>query len=74
MESVSAPSRMLVSGAAERLAALLRPGRVYRREDLAEMSNAVDRHVRELVAEASGLGITHADLDQAFKSETGGRR
>src|SRR3989344_5139292 len=42
---------MLVSGAAERLAALLRPGRVYRREDLAEMSNAVDRHVRELVAE-----------------------
>lgn len=27
----------------------LKPGRVYRREDLARVSNAVDRHLRELV-------------------------
>lgn len=29
----------------------LRPGQVYRRKDLARWSNAVDRHVRELVEE-----------------------
>ena len=29
----------------------LRPGQVYRRKDLAKWSNAVDRHVRELMAE-----------------------
>lgn len=29
----------------------LRPGQVYRRADLARWSNAVDRHLRELVAE-----------------------
>lgn len=32
------------------LAGALRAGRVYRREDLARVSNAVDRHLRELVA------------------------
>ncbi len=31
------------------LTRLLRPGRVYRTADLAEWSNSVDRHVRELV-------------------------
>ena len=31
------------------LASALRTGRVYRREDLAQVSNAVDRHLRELV-------------------------
>lgn len=51
MTAVSVASERPVSGAAERLAASLRPGRVYRREDLAEMSTAVDRHVRELVKE-----------------------
>lgn len=29
----------------------LRPGQVYRRKDLARWSNAVDRHVRQLVDE-----------------------
>jgi hypothetical protein len=51
MTAVSVASERLVSGAAERLVASLRPGRVYRREDLAEMSTAVDRHVRELLKE-----------------------
>jgi len=49
MTAVSEVSKKQVSGAAERLAASLRPGRVYRREALAEMSTAVDRHLRELV-------------------------
>lgn len=37
-------------GGAAHLAGALRAGRVYRREDLARVSNAVDRHLRELVA------------------------
>ena len=32
------------------IAGVLRAGRVYRREDLAQFSNAIDRHLRELVA------------------------
>lgn len=42
----------------------LRPGQVYRRKELARWSNAVDRHVRELVSEGrlekvgSGLYMT----------------
>lgn len=31
----------------------LRPGKVYRREDLAQWSNAVDRHLKQLVAEGT---------------------
>ena len=31
----------------------LRPGRVYRREDVAHWSNAVDRHLRQLVEEGT---------------------
>ena len=31
----------------------LRPGRVYRREDLARWSNAVDRHLKQLVSEGT---------------------
>ena len=31
----------------------LRPGKVYRREDLARWSNAVDRHLRQLVEEGT---------------------
>ncbi|MDD3449834.1 MAG: hypothetical protein PHF72_12490, partial [Gammaproteobacteria bacterium] len=33
----------------EQLKRHLRPGRVYRRADLAQWSKSVDRHVRELV-------------------------
>ncbi|SRR5258707_1361209 len=45
----------------EELKRHLRPGRVYRREDLAQWSNAVDRHLKQLVSDgtltklASGL-------------------
>ena len=37
-------------GAVAHLADALQAGRVYRREDLARLSTAVDRHLRELVA------------------------
>ncbi len=37
-------------GAVSQLASQLKPGRVYRREDLACLSTAVDRHLRVLVA------------------------
>ena len=37
-------------GATAHLADELQAGRVYRREDLARLSNAVDRHLRELVS------------------------
>lgn len=37
----------------EQLKTHLRPGRVYRRGDLAPLSNAVDRHLRQLVEEGT---------------------
>lgn len=39
-----------VRGAASHLAGELRAGRVYRREELAQLTNAVDRHLHVLVA------------------------
>ena len=45
---VSSPATSL-RGAAAHLADELRAGRVYRREDLARLSTALDRHLRELV-------------------------
>jgi GntR family transcriptional regulator len=49
-------------------------------KDLAEPRRSGERQrearrlVRELVAEASGVGITAAELDHAWKTETGGHR
>lgn len=37
----------------EQLKKLLRPGQVFRRQDLTGRSNAVDRHLRQLVAEGT---------------------
>jgi hypothetical protein len=39
-----------LKGATAHLADGLRAGHVYRREDLALLSNAIDRHLSELVA------------------------
>ena len=39
-----------------------------------ERQREARRLVRALVAEASGLGITQAELEQAWQSETGGQR
>ena len=49
MNTVKNPLQPLPDHAASRLASGLRAGRVYRREELACLSNAVDRHLRELV-------------------------
>jgi hypothetical protein len=40
----------MVRGGAAALARRLKPGQVYRRDDLSRYSTAVDRHLRELVA------------------------
>lgn len=50
MSAAVSSSPEVLQGAAARLADVLQAGRVYRREDLASQSKAVDRHLRELVA------------------------
>lgn len=54
MKQAAAPSRgsslLTRPGALDQVARTLRAGKVYRREDLARVSNAVDRHLRELVS------------------------
>ncbi len=50
---MSAPAKLstpALKGATALLAYELQAGRVYRREDLARLSNAVDRHLHELVS------------------------
>ena len=46
----SSPSLPTRSHALDQVAKMLHAGRVYRREELAQVSNAVDRHLRELVS------------------------
>ncbi|MGB3880191.1 MAG: hypothetical protein WA955_06380 [Diaphorobacter nitroreducens] len=57
-------------GGAAHLAGELRSGRVYRREDLARLSTAVDRHLRELVASGKlrklAQGLYHAPKHSSF--------
>jgi hypothetical protein len=67
------PRRSLGSdakGAAAHLAAALRAGQVYRREDLARHSTAVDRHLRELVSAGVlnklAQGLYHAPKSSSF--------
>lgn len=50
MQTASAPSSSPLKGATAHLADELQAGRVYRREDLARLSNAVDRHLTQLVS------------------------
>lgn len=67
--STSLPNSNLRDATAH-LAHTLRAGRVYRREDLVASSNAVDRHLRELVS--SGIlkklahGLYHAPKQSSF--------
>lgn len=51
--SRASPSLPIKSSALDQVARLLHAGRVYRREDLAQVSNAVDRHLRELVSDGT---------------------
>ena len=66
------PSRSVgpVRGAASHLAGELRAGRVYRREELARLSNAVDRHLHELVASGHlkklAQGLYYAPRQSSF--------
>jgi hypothetical protein len=46
----ASPSLSTRSSALDQVARMLHAGKVYRREDLAEVSNAVDRHLRQLVS------------------------
>ena len=66
---VSSPATSL-RGAAAHLADELRAGRVYRREDLARLSTAVDRHLRELVATGKlkklAQGLYYAPKQSSF--------
>jgi hypothetical protein len=57
-------------GATAHLAGELQAGRVYRREELARLSNAVDRHLRELVSTGKlqklAQGLYHAPKQSSF--------
>ena len=57
-------------GATAHLADELKAGHVYRREDLARLSNAVDRHLRELVSmgklQKRAQGLDHAPKQSNF--------
>ncbi|MCL2523070.1 MAG: hypothetical protein FWF20_00340 [Betaproteobacteria bacterium] len=59
-----------IRGAAACLAGKLQAGRVYRREELARLSTAVDRHLRELVAAGKlkklAQGLYHAPKQSGF--------
>ena len=56
--------------ASARIARAVRPGRVYRREDLAPFSAAVDRHLQELVSTGRltklARGLYYAPRESAF--------
>ncbi len=70
MTSTTSSSSHPLRGAAAHLAGELRPGRVYRREDLAHLSTAVDRHLRELVSTGKlkrlAQGLYHAPKQSSF--------
>lgn len=57
-------------GATAHLANEIKAGHVYRREDLARLSNAVDRHLRELVSvgklQKLAQGLYHAPKQSSF--------
>ena len=67
MSSVAAVG---LSSASARVARAVRPGRVYRREDLAPFSAAVDRHLQELVSAGRltrlARGLYYAPRQSAF--------
>ena len=70
MSATVANSAESLRGAAAHLADELQAGRVYRREDLARLSTAVDRHLRELVATGKlkklAQGLYHAPKQSSF--------
>ncbi len=67
--TASVPTSSLRSATAH-LAGALKAGHVYRREDLARLSNAGDRHLRELVSvgklQKLAQGLYHAPKQSSF--------
>lgn len=67
--TASVPTSSLRSATAQ-LACVLKAGHVYRREDLARLSNAVDRQLRELVSvgklQKLAQGLYHAPKQSSF--------
>jgi hypothetical protein len=65
--SPSLPTRL---HALDQVARTLHAGKVYRREDLAQVSNAVDRHLRELVSGGAlkrlAQGLYYAPKESVF--------
>lgn len=70
MATTTPRSNLPPRGATARLGGELKAGRVYRREDLARLSNAVDRHLRELVSKGKLMklaqGLYHAPKQSNF--------
>ena len=70
MSANSSSSTPSLRGAAAHLADELQAGQVYRREDLARLSNSVDRHLRELVSKGMlrtlAQGLYHAPKPSSF--------
>jgi hypothetical protein len=63
-------SQLVQNSAVSRLAKALRPGRVYRREDLKPLTTAVDRHLQEMVSAGRltklAHGLYHAPRQSAY--------
>ena len=68
--SLSSVAALGLPSASARVAQAVRPGRVYRREDLAPFSAAVDRHLQELVSAGRltklARGLYYAPRESAF--------
>lgn len=70
MPVATSPSNQALRGASAQLAGDLQAGRVYRREDLAHLSTAVDRHLRTLVDSGKlkklAQGLYHVPKQSSF--------
>jgi hypothetical protein len=67
---MASTSQLAQKSAVSRLAKALRPGRVYRREDLKPLTTAVDRHLQEMVSAGRltklAHGLYHAPRQSAY--------
>lgn len=70
MPAITSTSKSPPRGATALIANGLKAGHVYRREDLAHLSNAVDRHLRELLSmgklQKLAQGLYHAPKQSHF--------
>jgi hypothetical protein len=70
MDKLETQTNQTLRGSTAQLVDGLKAGRVYRREDLAHLSNAVDRHLRELVSlgrlQKLSQGLYHVPKTSSF--------